>query len=81
MAQGLVGLRLHPLFELFQYVEVEAPAPTLVGERGIGEAVAQHHIAPRECGFDHLFQMVAPCGKNQQGFGQRVHGLVKYHLA
>ena len=53
----------------------------MVGKSGIGEAVAQHHIATRQGRFNHLAQMVAPGREDQQGFGQRIHGVIQHQLA
>ena len=60
---------------------VEAPPCPLVGEGGIGETVADDHLAARQRGLDHLDQVVTAGGKHHQGLGQRVHGIVQQQLA
>ena len=40
-----------------------------------------YDIATRERGLDDIAQVIAAGGKNQQRFGQRVHGVVQHHLA
>jgi hypothetical protein len=69
------------LFKLGEHVQTEAAPCPLVSKRGVGEAVAQHHIAPRQSRFNHVVQVVAAGGKNQQGFAQRVHWIVQHHAA
>ena len=52
-AAGSAG-RLHPAVQLRQHRQVEAAPAALVGEGGVGEAVAQHHVAARQRRLDHL---------------------------
>jgi hypothetical protein len=72
---------LHPLFERRQHRGVEAAPRALVGEGGVGEAVAQDDIAARERRLDHAHDMVAPRREHQQRLGQRIHRLAEDHRA
>jgi hypothetical protein len=71
----LRNTRLRHQLQLREHFEVHTPARALVGEGGIGEAVAQHHGVARERGAYDLHEVVAARGKGQQRLGQRVHGL------
>ena len=59
----------------------EAAARALVGESGIGEAVADDHLATRQRRFYDLHQMVAPSREGDQRLGQRVHGVMQHQGA
>ena len=72
---------LHHAFELREYLPVKAAAPALVGEGGVGEAVAQHHLAPSQGWLNHLLEVVASRREHQEGFGQAVHRSVQRELA
>ena len=54
---------------------------TLIGKGGVGESIAQHHIPTGQRRRDHLLDVISSGRKNQQGFGQGIHGLVQDHLA
>ena len=86
--EGDVGLAhraaaavLHPALQRRQHLQVEPAAGALVGEGGVGETVAQHHLAAGQGRFDHLLQMVAPGGEDQQRLGQRVHRVLQHQGA
>ena len=66
---------LHPLLQRRQHLRIEIAARALVGEGGVGEAIAQHHVAASQRGLDDLHDVVAPRREHQQRFGQRVHRL------
>ena len=53
---------------------------TLIGKGGVGESIAQHHIPTGQGRRDHLLDVISSGCKNQQGFGQGIHGLVQDHL-
>ena len=72
---------LDPLLQNREQFKIEAAPTALVGEGGVGEAVAQHHIAPCQRRLDHGQQMVPPGRKHQQRLGERVHGLVQHQAA
>jgi hypothetical protein len=55
----------------------QSRARALVGKGGVGEAVADHHLATRQRRLDHLHQVVAAGRKGHQRLGQRVHGVVQ----
>jgi hypothetical protein len=53
----------------------------LVGERGIGEAVAQDDLPRRQRRSDHALDVVAARGERQQRLGHPVHRLAQQQLA
>ena len=58
------------------------PAPAnLVGEGGVGEAVAHHPAPGGERGLDARGQVLAARGEHQHGLGLEVHRLVQQQLA
>jgi hypothetical protein len=57
-----------------------APCP-LIGERGVGEAVAQHRVAACERRLNDTEQMVATCREHEQRLGQCIHRLVQHQIA
>ncbi|MCY1547638.1 hypothetical protein D9M68_837070 [compost metagenome] len=73
--------RLHPLLERREHSRVEAASRALVGKGGVGEAIAQHDLAARQCRLDHLRDVVAAGREHQQRFGQRVHRLFEHQGA
>ena len=77
--QGQIGLaaRLNPRLQRAQHRQIESPAAALIGKGGVGEAVAQHPRTAGQRWLDHGAQMVAPPGKHEQRFGQRIHGFVQ----
>ena len=72
---------LHPLLQPGQHGGVEAAAAALVGEGGVGEAVAQHGVAARQRRLDDVLEVVAPRRKDQQRLAQRVHGGMQHQFA
>ena len=77
---GLATL-LHPALERSQHLQIEAAAAALVGECGIGEAVAQHVRARAKGRLDARDEVVAPGGEHQQRLGHRVHRPVQHEIA
>ena len=69
------------LATLTRIAEVETAPRPLVGKGGIGETVAQHHVAARQGWLDHVAQVVAARCKDEQRLGESVHGVVQHHLA
>ena len=61
---------------LSQPLKIEASCISLVGQRGIGEAVAEHHCAASQCRLDEMGDMLLSCREDQQGFGLRCHGVL-----
>ena len=72
---------LHPLLKHGQHREVESAPSSLVGKAGVREAVAQDHVAARQCRFDQLHQMVAPRREHKQRLCQRIHRVMQHKLA
>ena len=77
--QRQVGLNvlMYPVLKRENLAAVQ-PSPTaLVSVGGIAETVADDPFAFGQCGFDHPGQMLAAGSKHQQGFGFKVHGVIK----
>jgi hypothetical protein len=72
---------LHRGLEDLQQRDALAPAEALVGERRVGEAVAQHDVAALERRRDHPRDVVAPRGEHEQRFAHAVHRAVQHELA
>ena len=68
---------LHHVLQGAQHGQVKTAPTALVGKSGIGKAVTQHHLATRQCGGNHLHQVVAPRGKHQQRLAQGIHAVVQ----
>ena len=81
VAVSYTHLGLNPGLQRLQDLAVESPPCSLVGKGGIGETVAQDHLAARQGRLDHPLQVVTPRGKHQQRFGQRIHRLLQYQRA
>jgi hypothetical protein len=73
--EGAVGEEAleHRQVELEDPVEAEATRDSLVGERGIDVAVADHVRAPVEGGADHLGNVLCPGSREQRRLRPRGH--------
>lgn len=58
-----------------------APAPALVGEGGIGEAVGDDPVAALQRRLNHFGDVLPAAGEHQQRLGLQVHALVQQHFA
>jgi hypothetical protein len=72
---------LHRGLEGLQQRDALAAAEALVGERRVGEAVAQHDVAAAQRRRDHPRDVVAPGREHEQGFAHAVHRPVQNELA
>ena len=72
---------MHPLLKLAQLVPIQPPAPALISEAGIAEAVRNHPFARVQRRFDDLLDMLQARRKHQQRLGADAHRLVQQYLA
>ena len=72
---------MHPGLEDVELVAVQSAAADLVGEGGVGEAVAHHPAPSRERRLDARGEVLAARSEHQHGLGLQVHRLVQQQLA
>jgi hypothetical protein len=61
--------------ELANLLQIQPPSVALVGQGGIGEAVANHHLAGCQSGKDTLLHMLSPVCCVQKQLSQRCQGI------
>ena len=72
---------MHPGLEGVELGAIQPAPANLVGEGGVGEAVAHHPAPGGERGLDARGQVLAARGEHQHGLGLEVHRLVQQQLA
>ncbi len=63
-----------PFVEPPQAIELDAPAVALIGERGVGVAVAEDEVASLERGADHGHRVLPPRRGEEEHFRDRIDG-------